>query len=70
MAEKSKSHAQVGESGPQPFLCVNCGKEIAKCDGGDPGEVHVWCISSTGHCKCPHCDQEYYEISHTHGYAV
>lgn len=50
-----------------PFLCVN-GHEITRCAGNVPGAKCVYCTSPAGHCKCPVCQKEYYEITHTHTY--
>lgn len=47
-------------------MCVNCGQVIAYCNGGGPGQKCVYCFHPTGRCRCPHCPQEYYEISHVH----
>jgi hypothetical protein len=67
---KQKSSLTVNPSvspgGPAPFLCGGCGREIAKCSGGPTGKKCVWCSSPGGHCKCPLCGKEHYEISHTH----
>lgn len=67
MTEESLTNETTVENGgPAPFYCGNCGREVGRCNGGFPGEKHYWCQDPAGHCKCPLCNHEHYEISHTH----
>jgi len=50
------------------FTCPNCGSVLGRCSGNEVGARCVYCSSPAGHCKCPYCRGEFYEISHAHNY--